>query len=77
MAIYTLPEITAEIALWKSALSAISTTGQAYQIGGRSLTRADLAEIRQHLEWLDARQTELTNGVSGGLLRVTGRVART
>lgn len=51
MALYTKEEVTAEIALWKQALSACAT-GKTYTIDGRQLTRYDLAEIRRHLLWL-------------------------
>jgi len=59
LALYTLDEINNEIAEWKAALNAI-TKGQQYTIGARSLVRADLSEIRTHLEWLETQQSKTT-----------------
>ena len=63
MAAYTLAEVNAELTLWKAALSACSRK-QEYTIGDRSLTYADLPEIRQTIDWLESKQTRLTSGGS-------------
>lgn len=39
----------------RAAIVKILTDGQAYSINGRSLTRADLPELRKQVEWLEAR----------------------
>ena len=54
MAVLTRAEKTRQIGLWTDALAKVSL-GQEYTIGARRLRRADLAEIRQTLEWLDAQ----------------------
>lgn len=43
---------------WLEAELAI-TTGQSYQIGTRSLTRADLASVRQQIEYWSDKVEEL------------------
>lgn len=40
--------------LWRNCLAAIAT-GQSYSIGGRTLTRADLKEAREMVDWLENR----------------------
>lgn len=40
--------------LYRYALAAIAT-GQAYNIGGRQMTRADLAHVRDTITWLEQR----------------------
>lgn len=46
----------AEILVYvRAAIVQILTQGQAYAINGRSLTRADLPELRKQVEWLEAR----------------------
>jgi len=49
--IWTLPELDEQLAAWKAALLALSTS-QSYEIGGRKLTRADLPEVRRTLDYL-------------------------
>ena len=39
--------------------------GQAYEISGRRLTRANLAEIRDGMDYWDRKVKELTNSASG------------
>jgi hypothetical protein len=73
LAIFTPSEIAEQKAAWKAALMAVST-GQSYEVGGRSLTRADLPEIRKTLEWLD--QQESVAAGNAGPQFVSGRVAR-
>lgn len=46
---------------WMAADSAVSK-GQAYSIGGRSLTRANAAEIRANIEFWDRQVTRKTRG---------------
>ena len=56
MAIFTRAEKNRQIALWQEALEKVSR-GQEYTIGSRRLRRADLAEIRSTLDWLNAQPT--------------------
>lgn len=61
--------ITLEIAqqrvnMWLDAEAAIAT-GQAYTIGSRSLTRANLADVRKQLEYWQAKVAALQNAASG------------
>jgi hypothetical protein len=59
MAIFTLTEVEEQITAWKAALLAVSLN-QSYMIGDKRLTRADLPQIRQTLEWLDKEKTRIT-----------------
>lgn len=46
---YTLAEARSELELWKEAKRA-AATGKSYKIGGRELTRYDLAEINNEID---------------------------
>ncbi len=48
MAVFTLAIAEQHLSGWLAADSAVAK-GQAYQIGGRALTRADAAEIRRNI----------------------------
>ena len=56
-------EITAELALVSAAISAILQTGQSVTVDGQTLTRADLAALREHRK---ALQQELAATQNGG-----------
>ncbi len=73
MAIYTQEELNQEISDWKKALSAVRH-GREYMIGSRRLTRNDLKEIREHLEWLDRQRSKAGTGC--GMTVLVGRPAR-
>lgn len=57
----TLAQAEAQLALWLAASSAVAG-GQAYSIAGRSLTRANAAEIRAQIEFWDAKVNKLSRG---------------
>jgi len=68
MAGITLTQAEAQLALWMAADTAVAT-GQAYTVGGRSLTRADAKEIRNNIVFWDAQVKRLSRGgirVRGG-----------
>ncbi len=71
MAIFTLTEIEEQITAYKAALKAVSL-GKEYTVEGKSLTRADLPEIRTTLEWLDSQRQGVSSG-SGGSRMVINR----
>lgn len=48
MASITQAQAEAQLASWLAASTAVAS-GQAYSIGGRSLTRADAKEIRENI----------------------------
>jgi hypothetical protein len=73
MATYTAAELSAEKTAWKAALLAC-TKGQSYTIGGRRLTRYDLSEIREHLQWLEQQERALSG--SAGPYFTTSRPSR-
>lgn len=50
----------AHLAAWLEAELAV-TTNQSYTIGSRSLTRANLAEIREQIKFWEAKVTQLEN----------------
>lgn len=73
--------ITLEIAQehldeWLEAELAV-TTHQSYQLGGKSLTRADLGEIRETIDYWEQKVAQLQaleqNGGRGRMFRVVPR----
>ncbi len=56
MPVFTREEKARQIALWTDALAKVSL-GQEYTVGSRRLRRADLPEIRETLDWLNAQPT--------------------
>lgn len=64
MAGITLADAQAQLTAWLAASTAVAT-GQAYTIEGRSLTRADAAEIRRSLDYWDQKVQTLTALGSG------------
>jgi UDP-N-acetyl-D-mannosaminuronic acid transferase (WecB/TagA/CpsF family) len=54
------------LALYRDALAKIAT-GQSYSINGRSLTHANLKEVRDMIDWLEARVQTATDGVGGNI----------
>lgn len=73
MNIWTREELTTLIASWKAAYAA-AATGKSYAIGGRTLTRYDLAEIRAQISWLQGQLVALSGRV--GPVAVRTRVVR-
>lgn len=69
MAGITLAQAEAQLAVWIAASTAV-TSGQSYTIGTRSLDRVDAAEIREQIQFWDAKVKELARGSSG--MRVRG-----
>lgn len=39
----------------RAAIAQITLHGQAYTVRGKTLTRADLPELREQLQWLESR----------------------
>ena len=54
MAIYSVEFCKRKLNTWLAAEEAIST-GQRYQIEGRSLTRADLYDVRKEIEFWEGK----------------------
>lgn len=68
MAGITLVQADAHLTAWLDADTAVAT-GQSYTINGRSLTRADAAEIRLNIDYWQGKVNNLTRGgfrVRGG-----------
>lgn len=65
MAGITLAQAQQQLQAWIEASLAIAS-GQAYSIGGRSLTRANLPEVNKSIDKWDAKVKELSRG-SGGI----------
>ena len=61
MAGITLAQAEAQLASWLAADTAVAE-GQAYSIGGRSLTRADARSIRENISFWDAQVRRLNQG---------------
>jgi len=64
MAGITLAQAEAQLTAYLAAETAV-LKGQSYTIGQRSLTRADLADIRAGIDAWDARVKQLTNSAQG------------
>lgn len=61
MAGITLAQANAQLTAWIAASTAVAT-GQSYTIAGRSLTRANAAEIRESISFWDEKVKSLTRG---------------
>jgi hypothetical protein len=61
MAGITLTQAQAHLDAWMAADLAVAT-GQSYSIAGRSLTRANAAEINKNIEKWEAKVKSLTRG---------------
>lgn len=61
----TLAEAEQQLADWEAALAA-AQRGKSYTIEGRSLTRQDLGDIRETIDWLEAKVARLTRAAQGG-----------
>ncbi|GKS14778.1 hypothetical protein YDYSY3_57780 [Paenibacillus chitinolyticus] len=70
MGAWTLAEAEVNLADWKAALRAIST-GQSYSIAGRSLTRVNLKECKEMIEYFGKEIDKLTLAAAGRTRRRT------
>ena len=61
MAGITLAQAEAQLTAWLAASTAVAG-GQAYSIAGRSLTRANAAEIRESIKFWNEQVKTLTRG---------------
>lgn len=64
MAGITLAQAEAQLALYLAAETAV-LSGQSYEIAGRKLTRANLAEIQQGIDAWNRRASDLGNQAAG------------
>ena len=76
MAIYSVEFCKRKLNTWLAAEEAIAT-GQRYQIEGRSLTRADLYDVRKELEYWAGKLAEAeSEEQNGGYIRAYHFVPR-
>lgn len=68
MAGITLEQAQAKLERWLAADDAVAS-GQSYSIDGRSLSRADAAEIRANIDYWEAKVNRLSRG---GGIRIFG-----
>ena len=61
MAGITLSQADEQLTAWLAASTAVAS-GQAYSISGRSLTRANAAEIRENIKFWNEQVQTLTRG---------------
>lgn len=61
MAGITLAQAQAQLDAWIAADTAVAT-GQSYSIGGRSLSRANAAEITNKIDYWSAKVAQLSRG---------------
>lgn len=71
MAGITLAIAEQKLAEWLAADTAVSS-GQSYTINGRSLTRTNSAEIRNNIDYWDAKVQKLTAAATSRGIRVRG-----
>lgn len=64
----TSTQAQAHLDAWLAADLAVSK-GQVYSVGSRTVTRADAAEIRENVEYWEARVNRLANGSTGARVR--------
>lgn len=64
MAGITLDQAQAQLDLWLAADAAVAS-GQSYSIGGRSLTRANAAEITNKIDYWNGWVNKLSRSSSG------------
>jgi len=64
MAGITLLQAETQLALWLAADTAVATS-QSYNMGGRSLTRANANEIRENIVFWDKQVKRLSRGGIG------------
>lgn len=67
MALWTHDELIASLSEWKAAYRAASH-GKSYTVAGRTLTRQDIGDIRDQLDYLQRQLDAQTRGA--GPLRV-------
>ncbi len=65
MAGITLAQAEAQLASYLAAETAILGGGQSYQIANRQFTRADLAEIREGVDYWNGKVKELSQTSTG------------
>ena len=53
-----------KLKLWLEVEDAVAT-GQSYKIGSRTLTRADLSEVRKQIDYWQSKYSSLSNGSAG------------
>ena len=76
MAVFTKEVCQKKLNTWLAAEEAIAT-GQSYQIGTRMLTRADLKQVREQLEYWGGKLAEAeAEEKQGGRNRAYRAVAR-
>ena len=61
MAGITLQQAQEQLDLWMAASTAVASS-QSYEIGGRKLTRADAATIRDNIEFWETKVQRLASG---------------
>jgi hypothetical protein len=70
-----LDEAKAMLEMWINAEKAVST-GQSYSIGGRSLTRVDMKEIREAQQYWESQIYKLEHGITSRGARVLRVIPR-
>lgn len=71
MAGITLATAEAKLATWLAAEEKVAA-GQSYSIGGRSLTRANLSEIREQINFWNSHAERLSASGGRSGMRVRG-----
>lgn len=59
---YTKEECKARLEMWLKAEEIVAVGGQSYEVQGRSLSRADLREIREQIKLWETRLYRASGG---------------
>ena len=64
----TTADLTAELTAYKACRDAIISGAQSYEIAGRKVTKANLAEIRMGIQSLEQRIAIASGGLHGNVV---------
>lgn len=67
MPAFSLADAQTKLNEWKAAETALSTGAQSYAIAGRALTRANLREVGERVEYYAAMVDRLSARPNGGM----------
>jgi hypothetical protein len=71
MAGITLAQVQAKLTEWMAADTAVAS-GQSYTINNRALTRANAREIRENIDYWEAKTQKLSAGGGTGGIQIKG-----
>ena len=67
----TLAQAEAQLAIWIAADTAVAA-GQSFDVNGKAYTKVNAREIRENIDYWDAKAKELSNTSSSGGMKIFG-----